>query len=59
MNWKWFVSRTVRQAAELRKQVWYILHSQRDLLPPKALGEVQSRSRRSTARSSPRPVATP
>ncbi len=41
MNWKWFVSRTARQAAELRKQVWYILNSQRDLLQPKAVLEVQ------------------
>jgi len=30
MNWRWLVSRTYRQAAELRKQVWYILNSQRD-----------------------------
>ena len=42
MNWRWFVSRIARQAAELRKQVWYILNSQRDVLPPKAAGEVQS-----------------
>lgn len=42
MNWRWFVSRTARHAAELRKQVWYILNSQRDLLSPKPLGEVQS-----------------
>lgn len=40
MNWRWFVSRTYRQAAELRKQVWYILNSQRDELAEKACGEV-------------------
>lgn len=40
MNWRWFVSRTYRQAAELRKHVWYILNSQRDELADKAVREV-------------------
>jgi signal peptidase I len=40
MNWRWLVSRTYRQAAELRKQVWYILNSQRDELSEKAVREV-------------------
>ncbi len=40
MNWRWLVSRTYRQAAELRKHVWYILNSQRDELADKAVGEV-------------------
>ncbi len=40
MNLRWFVSRAVRQAVDLRKQVWLILNSQRDVLTPKALGEV-------------------
>lgn len=40
MNWRWLVSRTYRQAAELRKHVWYILNSQRDELAEKAVREV-------------------
>lgn len=40
MNWRWLVSRTYRQAAELRKHVWYILNSQRDELAEKAAREV-------------------
>lgn len=40
MNWRWLVSRTYRQAAELRKHVWYILNSQRDELAEKASREV-------------------
>lgn len=40
MNPRWFLSRTVRQATDLRKQVWIILNSQRDILSPKAIDEV-------------------
>jgi signal peptidase I len=39
---RWFLSSTLREAVELRKQVWVILNSQRDLLAPKALAEVQA-----------------
>lgn len=42
MNWRWFVFRSYRHAAELRKQVWYILNSQRDLLAEKAQNEVST-----------------
>ncbi len=42
MNWRWFLSRTYRQAAELRKHVWYILNSQRDELSEKAVQEVSA-----------------
>jgi signal peptidase I len=42
MNLRWFVSRTVRQATDLRKQVWIILNSQRDVLGEKAIAEVSS-----------------
>lgn len=42
MNWRWLISRTVRRAAELRKQVWFILNSQRDLLSERAREEVQA-----------------
>lgn len=42
MNWRWFVSRTYRHAAELRKHVWYILNSQRDLLQERAVSEVEA-----------------
>jgi signal peptidase I len=40
MNLRWLVSKTVRQAADLRQQVIVILNSQRDVLAPKALAEV-------------------
>jgi signal peptidase I len=40
MNWRWLVSRTYRQAAELRKHVWYIFNSQRDELADRAVREV-------------------
>ncbi|HNQ89878.1 MAG TPA: signal peptidase I [Verrucomicrobiota bacterium] len=39
---RWFLSRTVRHAVELRKQVWIILQSQRDELSPKAIDEVRA-----------------
>ncbi len=50
MNWRWFVSRTYRQAAELRKQVWYILNSQRDELSERACREVRDALDRFDAR---------
>jgi signal peptidase I len=40
MNIRWFFSRTVRQATEMRQQVWMVLNSQRDVLSPKAINEV-------------------
>ena len=40
MNLRWLWSRTVRNATDLRKQVWVILQSQRDELAPKAISEV-------------------
>ncbi len=42
MNLRWFVSRTVREASELRKQVWIVLNHQRDVLPPKPFVEVSN-----------------
>ncbi|MGD0536979.1 MAG: signal peptidase I [Verrucomicrobiota bacterium] len=39
MNLRWLVSKTVRQAVDLRQQVIVILNSQRDILAPKALAE--------------------
>lgn len=38
---RWLRSRATRQAFELRKQVWYILRSQSDLLPPRNTQEVE------------------
>ncbi len=40
MNLRWFVSRTARQAGDLRKQVRFIFQSQRDLLAPRAATEI-------------------
>src|SRR5262245_5154672 len=40
MSLRWFLSRTVRQATDLRKQVWKLLQHQRDLLPPPATAAV-------------------
>jgi signal peptidase I len=37
---RWLISRTVRQATDMRKQVWIVLNSQRDVLSPKAINEV-------------------
>ncbi|MCP5518431.1 MAG: signal peptidase I [Verrucomicrobiales bacterium] len=39
-NWRWWISRAFRQAADVRKQVWFLLNSQRDLLGEKALAEL-------------------
>jgi signal peptidase I len=36
-NWRWWISRKFRQAADLRKQVWFIQNAQRDELPANAL----------------------
>src|SRR6188472_317840 len=37
---RWFISKTVREAAAMRKHVGNILNAQRDLLSPKAVGAV-------------------
>ncbi len=42
MMLKWFLSRTVRQATEMSKQVRKILDHQRDLLTPQAISAIQS-----------------
>jgi len=42
MTLRWFYSRTIRQAADLRKHVWKILSHQRDLLSPKAIDAVEA-----------------
>lgn len=39
-NWRWWISRAFRQAADVRKQVWFLLNSQRDRLGAKALEEL-------------------
>jgi signal peptidase I len=41
MNWRWLISRTVRHAGQLRKQVWKLLNAQRDLLSPQAIKAVE------------------
>lgn len=38
MNFHWFISKTVRQATEMRRQVQKLLNHQRDLLSPEAIG---------------------
>lgn len=40
MNSNWFISRTVRQARQMRKHVWKILSAQRDVLSDKAVTAV-------------------
>jgi len=40
MNLNWFLSRTVRHATHMRKHVWKLLCSQRDLLTPQAIEKV-------------------
>ena len=37
---RWFLSKAVREAFELRKQVWIVFNSQRDELSAKAVAEV-------------------
>lgn len=39
---RWFLSRPFRDATELRKQVRMVLNSQRDLLPPRAIAEIET-----------------
>jgi signal peptidase I len=40
MNYRWFISRTVRHASAMRKHVRHILDAQRDLLSPQAIEAV-------------------
>jgi signal peptidase I len=42
MNLRWFVSKTVRRACDLRKHVRKILAAQRDLLTPQAITAVET-----------------
>jgi signal peptidase I len=46
MNLNWFISRTVRHAAQMRKHVWKILSEQRDLLSPQAIDAVEGAMKR-------------
>lgn len=39
---RWFLSRPFRDATDLRKQVRMVLNSQRDLLPPRAIAELET-----------------
>ena len=41
MNLNWFLSRTVRQAGQMRKHVEKILGAQRDILSPQAIEAVR------------------
>jgi signal peptidase I len=45
MTLKWFISRTARRALVLHKHVWKLLSHQRDILAPKAVGEVEAAMR--------------
>ncbi len=42
MNLKWFTSRTVRLAGDMRKHVRKILSAQRDILSPQAVTAVET-----------------
>lgn len=46
MNLNWFISRTARLAAQMRKHVWKILSEQRDLLSPHAIEVVEGAMQR-------------
>lgn len=46
MNLNWFISRTARQATQMRKHVWKILSEQRDLLSPQAIAAVEGAMQR-------------
>jgi len=41
MNFRWFISRTVRDATHMHKHVWKLLNAQRDLLSAEAIQNVQ------------------
>lgn len=41
MNYRWFLSKTVRHATAMRKHVRHILNSQRDILSPQAVQAVE------------------
>jgi signal peptidase I len=41
-NWRWFISKTLRDAVELHKQVIKLLAAQRDLLKPSRVDELQA-----------------
>lgn len=42
MNYRWFISRTVRHATTLRKHIRHTLDAQRDILSPQAIENVSS-----------------
>lgn len=42
MTWRWFISKTVRQATDMRKHVWKLLQAQRDLLTPPAIEAIET-----------------
>src|SRR5450432_1487887 len=41
MNFRWFISKAVREAGAMRKHVQRLLNAQRDILSPQAIGGVQ------------------
>jgi signal peptidase I len=41
MNFRWFISKTIREAGAMRKHVQRLLNSQRDILSPQAIAGVQ------------------
>jgi len=45
MTLTWFTSKTVREASAMRKHVQKLLEHQRDILSPKAIGEVEGAMR--------------
>jgi signal peptidase I len=49
---RWFLSRTIRHALQMRKHVWKLVSAQRDVLSPQAVGAMQGAmdSLRSTCR---------
>jgi signal peptidase I len=41
MNFRWFISSTVRDASHMHKHVWKLLNAQRDILSAEAIKHVQ------------------
>ncbi len=42
INWRWFASRTVRQAGQMHKHVEKLVSAQRDILSPKAIAAMEA-----------------
>ena len=46
INWRWFISKSLRDACEERKQVIKLLSAQKDLLNPSSIREIEEAIKR-------------